>query len=82
MSRMEIRSCRAIHRKGLEEPSFQKTDYPSGLCPRRQLKFKTTVAHKGRRYKSFGDFKLPSLTSGDATIDLGEPNFIRLFTLL
>ncbi len=30
----------------------------SGLCPRRQLNFKTTVAHKGRRYKNFGNFKL------------------------
>ncbi len=29
----------------------------SGLCPRQQLKFKTTVAHKGRRYKNFRQFQ-------------------------
>ncbi|MFN4181040.1 MAG: hypothetical protein ACK4I8_12055 [Armatimonadota bacterium] len=28
----------------------------------------TAVAYKWRRYKNFGDFKLPSPTSGDATI--------------
>ncbi len=33
-----------------------------GACPRRSLNFKTTVAHKGRRYKNFGNFKPPSPT--------------------
>ncbi len=34
-----------------------------GACLRRSLNFKTTVVHKGRRYKNFGNFRL-LLTGG------------------
>ncbi|MFN4181055.1 MAG: hypothetical protein ACK4I8_12130, partial [Armatimonadota bacterium] len=68
LGRSAISAVRQIGRSVFGRLADGKIGSVGALSPT-VVEFQTTVARKGRRYKNFCDFKLPSSISGDATFN-------------